>query len=149
MRPSYAFWKPTICCRVVTANTLCTWAENTVQQLSHWLEFSLPVVPTRLSIVPLDIVVPVYLDEIMTPVLITRRLNATDCDRVSSLKCFVCLLVLFLIFLFSLVNKYKHPKICNVLNMWPSTQGWCYILRDISVGAIVIVCLIFYLFWNI
>lgn len=33
--------------------------------------------------VPLDIVVPVFLEKIMTPMVITHELNATDCDRVS------------------------------------------------------------------
>lgn len=70
------------------------------------------VVPTRPSVVPLGIVVPVFLDEMMTPALITHRLNATDCDRVSSRRCFLCLFVwvFFLLFLFSLVKKYKYPQ---------------------------------------
>lgn len=112
--------KPLSWCQVVTANNLYTWAENAVQELISliWI-FTSCLCQPRLS------VVPVYLDKIMTPVLITRRLNATDCDRVSSLKCFVCLLVLFSIFLFSLVKKYKYSRICNVLNMRPSTQGRC------------------------
>lgn len=32
--------------------------------------------------VPLDIVVPVFLEKIMIPMVITHELNATDCDRV-------------------------------------------------------------------
>lgn len=66
------------------------------------------VVPTRPSVVPSGIVVPVFLDEMTTPALVTHRLNATDCDRVSSRRCFLCLFVI--VFLFSLVKKYKYPK---------------------------------------
>lgn len=52
------------------------------------------VVPTRPSVVPSGTVVPVFLDEMTAPALGTHRWNATDCDRVSSRRCFLCLFVI-------------------------------------------------------
>lgn len=79
------------------------------------------VVPTRPSVVPSGIVVPVFLDEMTTPALVTHRLNATDCDRVSSRRCFLCLFVI--VFYFPWLKSTNTPRICNVLNLRPSSQG--------------------------
>lgn len=111
VRPCSAPWKPLICCWVVIANTFCTWAENAAQQLISLIWIFTSCCANTLVYCVLGHFVPVYLDEIMTPMLMTRRLNATDCDKVSPLKCFVYWLALFLIFFFSWLKSTNTLKL--------------------------------------